>query len=325
MAKVLSLLPAQVPDPNLLVGLDTSDDAGVYRISDDLALIQTLDFFTPVVDDPYMYGQIAAANSLSDVYAMGGKPLTVMNIICFPTEKLDLSVLAEILKGGADKIREAGAVLLGGHSVEDNEPKYGLSVTGTVHPDKVLTNAGAKPGDLLVLTKPLGIGIITTAIKGGLASPEQIDQVVEVMAALNKEAAEAMQEVGVSSCTDVTGFGLLGHASEMAKASKVSMTIQAAKVPVLKAAYDYAAIGIIPAGTRGNLKYVQNFTEFDPGVSERDRLIMSDAITSGGLLISVPEGKAQQLVEGIQARGVTDAAIVGEVRLYDGTWIKVSR
>ncbi len=310
---MLRLLPPSGPDPNLLVGLDACDDAGVYKINDNIALIQTVDFFPPVVDDPYSYGQIAAANSLSDIYAMGGRPLTAMNIICFPTERLELEVLAEILKGGADKIREAGAVLVGGHSVEDNEPKYGLSVTGIIHPDKVLANAGAKPGDLLVLTKPLGIGIITTAIKGGLASPQEIAEAVSVMAALNKDAAEAMQEVGVSGCTDITGFGLLGHASEMARASNVTMTIFLTRVPVLRPARGYVNMGIVPAGTRTNLKYVQQFVDFAPGLTESDQLILADAITSGGLLISVPEDRVDRLLENLHARGVKDAAVIGEV------------
>lgn len=312
------MLPPGQPDPNLLVGLDTCDDAGVYRINDEMALIQTVDFFTPVVDDPYSYGQIAAANSLSDVYAMGGRPLTAMNIIGFPVKKLDLSVLAEILRGGADKIKEAGAVLLGGHSVDDNEPKYGLSVTGIVHPDKVLTNSGAQPGDVLVLTKPLGIGIITTAIKGGLASREEVDRAVQVMAALNKNAAEAMIEVGVNGCTDVTGFGLLGHAFEMARGSRVSMTIWTEMVPVLNQAREYVNMGIVSAGTRGNLKYIGQFVDFDEKVAELDRLIMADAITSGGLLISVPGQKSQKLMEALKDRGVQEASIVGEVSEGDG-------
>jgi len=309
----LCLLPRSDQDPNLLVGLDTCDDAGVYKLTADMALIQTVDFFTPVVDDPYTYGQIAAANSLSDVYAMGGRPLTAMNIICFPVDKLELSVLAEILKGGADKIREAGAVLVGGHSVEDNEPKYGLSVTGIIHPDKVLTNAGAQPGDALILTKPLGIGIITTAIKGELASQEEIAIAVGVMAALNKDAAEAMQEVGVNSCTDVTGFGLLGHSVEMARGSGVTMTLYSSAVPVLEPARGYADMGIVPVGTRSNLKYFNKFVEFAPDVSELEQLILADAITSGGLLISVPWEKSGLLMEKLKARGVKDASVVGEV------------
>jgi len=309
----LRLLPPAQPDPNLLVGLDACDDAGVYRINDQIALIQTVDFFTPVVNNPYDYGRIAAANSLSDVYAMGGRPLTALNIICFPTARLELSVLAEILKGGADKIKEAGALLVGGHSVDDNEPKYGLAVTGVVHPDRVLTNAGAKPGDVLILTKPLGIGIITTAIKGELATPEEIAEVTEVMAALNKDAAEAMLEVGVNGCTDITGFGLLGHALEMARASGVTMTIFASQVPVLEAARSYVKMGIVPAGTRGNLKYIKPFVDFDPRLDESEQLILADAITSGGLLISVPGEKGPGLVDKLHSSGVTDAVIVGEV------------
>ncbi len=309
----MRLLPPAQPDPNLLVGLDACDDAGVYRINDQIALIQTVDFFTPVVNNPYDYGRIAAANSLSDVYAMGGRPLTALNIICFPTARLELSVLAEILKGGADKIKEAGALLVGGHSVDDNEPKYGLAVTGVVHPDRVLTNAGAKPGDVLILTKPLGIGIITTAIKGELATPEEIAEVTEVMAALNKDAAEAMLEVGVNGCTDITGFGLLGHALEMARASGVTMTIFASQVPVLEAARSYVKMGIVPAGTRGNLKYIKPFVDFDPRLDESEQLILADAITSGGLLISVPGEKGPGLVDKLHSSGVTDAVIVGEV------------
>jgi selenide,water dikinase len=312
-----------VADPNLLVGLDTSDDAGVYQINDDTALIQTLDFFTPVVDDPYSFGMIAAANALSDVYAMGGKPLTAMNIIGFPSDFMDLSILADILRGGADKIREAGAVLVGGHSVQDNEPKYGLSVTGIVHPDRVLTNAGAQAGDVLVLTKPLGVGIITTAIKGELASDEEVAQVTEVMAALNKSAAEVMIEVGVNGCTDITGFGLLGHASEMAKASDVSMTLFSAYVPVLEAAHKYVAMGIVPEGTRGNLKYFNKFVDFNPEVKEETRLILADAITSGGLFISVPAAKSGKLVDGLHAAGVTAAVVIGEVTRAGGGRILV--
>lgn len=307
------MLPPSMPDANLLVGLETSDDAGVYRLTDDIALIQTVDFFTPVVDDPYAFGQIAAANALSDVYAMGGKPLTAMNLIAFPTDTLGLEVLAEILKGGADKIREAGAIIVGGHSIQDAEPKYGLALTGIVHPDRVLTNAGARPGDKLVLTKPIGVGIITTAIKGGAASPEAIEEVTRVMAALNNSAAEVMQEVGVHACTDITGFGLLGHASEMARASGTGMRIYAGAVPVLAPAREYVRFGIIPAGTRGNLRYLKPFAEFAPEITEEVQLLLADAITSGGLLISVPATKADRLVAGLKERQTIAAAVVGEV------------
>lgn len=307
------MLPPGVKDANLMVGLETSDDAGVYKLNEDTALIQTVDYFTPVVDDPYDFGQIAAANALSDVYAMGGKPLTAMNIIGFPTGKLELSVMAEILKGGSDKIHEAGAILVGGHSVQDNEPKYGLSITGIAHPDKILTNANAQVGDKLILTKPLGVGIITTAIKGGLAKSEIIAQVVAVMKTLNKAAAEIMADFAVNSCTDISGFGLLGHAGEMAKASKVGLKIYAHTVPVLPAAWEYVALGLISSGTRKNLKFVSPQTEFPKNMSEETKLILADAITSGGLLMAVPEIQASSLVAALQNKGVGYAAIVGEV------------
>ena len=213
------MLPPAASDPNLLVGLDTSDDAGVYRLNDELALVQTLDFFTPIVDDPYSFGQVAAANALSDIYAMGGKPLTALNIVAFPIATLDKQILADIMRGAGDKLKEAGATLVGGHSIDDKEPKFGLAVTGLVHPQKVRTNAGAKPGDKLILTKPIGVGILTTSLKNNLLSDEEITRVTNVMATLNKTAAETMESYNVHACTDVTGFGLLGHASEMAKGS----------------------------------------------------------------------------------------------------------
>jgi selenide, water dikinase len=297
----------------LLVGLNTSDDAGVYRLREDLALVQTLDFFTPVVDDPYIFGQVAAANALSDVYAMGARPLTAMNIVGFPVGKIDMSVLAEILRGGADKVKEAGAVLIGGHSIHDNEPKYGLSVTGVVHPDKVLTNAGAKPGDVLILTKPIGIGIITTAIKRGVVPQEVIDVAVTAMTTLNNKAAEAIQEVGVSACTDVTGFGLLGHAGEIAKASKVGMEIWSAQVPIIKETWDYVAQNIVPGGTRENLQHLEQFVTFGSEIDTNTQLILADAITSGGLLISVPEEKSTQLQEALQRLGTLESAVIGKV------------
>lgn len=319
------MLPPGTPDANLLVGLDTSDDAGVYRLTDDIALIQTVDFFTPVVDDPYTFGQIAAANALSDVYAMGGKPLTAMNLIAFPTDRLGLDVLAEILKGGADKVREAGAIIVGGHSIQDKEPKYGLSLTGIVHPDRVLTNAGAKPGDKLVLTKPLGVGIITTAIKGGIAAPEAIDEVTRVMAALNNTAAEVMQEIGVHACTDVTGFGLLGHASELTRASGVGIELSAEAVPILAPAWEYVRMGVVPGGTRGNLRYLKPYVEFAPEISEEVQLLLADAITSGGLLISVPAEKADRLVAGLKERQTLAAAVIGQVTAERAGKIYVGR
>lgn len=285
----------------------------MYRLNPDLALIQTVDFFTPVVDDPYAFGQIAAANALSDVYAMGGTPLTAMNIVAFPAGTVDLAVLAEILRGGADKVAEAGAVLIGGHSVRDNEPKYGLSVTGVVHPDRVLTKGGAVPGDRLVLTKPLGVGVITTAIKRGLAGAAEIETVTRVMATLNAAPVPVMQAIGVHACTDVTGFGLLGHLLEMAVAGNVSIRLRAGAVPFLDGAREYAAAGAVPGGTRANLRHVSPHTLFGDDVTDLDRLLLADAQTSGGLLIAVPADRAEALVEGCRRAGTIVAADIGEV------------
>ena len=251
LASVLSQLPKNENNNNLLVGLDTADDAAVYKLNDETALIQTLDFFTPMIDDPYIFGQIAAANSLSDVYAMGGKPIVAMNIVCFPSCH-DMNILAEILKGGFDKVKESGALLVGGHTVDDKEPKYGLSVSGIVHPEKVLSNATARVGDKLILTKPIGVGILNTAMKENLVSKEISDKVIEVMVHLNKYAAKSFDYIKVNSVTDITGFGLLGHALEMAKASNVSIEINSKDVPILDGAIDMANMGIIPAGMYRN-------------------------------------------------------------------------
>lgn len=296
-----------------MVGLDNSDDAGVYRIQEDLALVQTVDFFTPVVDDPFIFGQVAAANALSDIYAMGAVPVTAMNIVGFPVGKLDMSVLAEILKGGYTKLQEAGAVLVGGHSVQDNEPKYGISLTGTVDPRKVLTNSGAKPGDSLVLTKPLGIGIITTAIKRGIVPQSVIDRAVQIMVTLNKGAAEAAVETGVNACTDITGFGLLGHASEMAKGSGVGMSIKAANVPVIPETWEYVRQRIVPGGTMSNYRFLEECVCFQDEVSEESRLVLCDAITSGGLLIAVEREKETKLVSALRTLGTLEAAVIGRV------------
>ena len=298
-------------DPNLLVGRETSDDAGVYRLSDDIALVQTIDFITPVVNDPYDFGRIAAANSLSDVYAMGGRPLTAMNMVCFPVKTMDKAVLREILRGGLDAIHEAGAVLVGGHSVEDPEIKYGLSVTGIVRPDRVITNAGVKPGDALILTKPLGTGVLATAIKAGLLSEKAQRRAVETMATLNRKAAEIMSNHPVNGCTDVTGFGLLGHALEMAKGSKVAITIFAGEVPLLPEVLDSVHMGLVPAGSFSNRNFcssqVTGAERIDPALLD----ILADAQTSGGLLLSLPEPLAASLLGDLKAGGVTDAAIVG--------------
>lgn len=296
----------------MLVGLETADDAGVYKINDTTALVQSLDFFTPIVDDPYMFGQIAAANSLSDIYAMGGKPITVMNIVGFPINTLDKEVLAEILAGASDKVNESGAVLVGGHSIDDQEPKFGLSVTGTIHPDKIRANAGAKPGDKLILTKPIGVGIQTTAIKRDLLSEEQLKLVSNVMAELNKYAAEAMENFTVHACTDITGFGLLGHALEMAEGSNCGIIIENHAVPILPGTKELAEQNVIPGGTRKNHKWIADRIEYAGTVNEIDQLILCDAVTSGGLLISVDAAEADLLLKKLQEGKVT-AAIIGEV------------
>ncbi|MDK8643680.1 selenide, water dikinase SelD [Niallia taxi] len=312
LSEVIRMLPPAEPNPNLLVGLDTSDDAGVYKLTDDLALVQTLDFFTPIVDDPYSFGQIAAANALSDIYAMGGKPLTALNIVAFPISVLDKEILSDIMRGAGDKIKEAGATLVGGHSIDDKEPKFGLAVTGTVHPDKVRANAGAKPGDKLILTKPIGVGILTTSIKRSLLSEEEIDRVTTVMATLNKTAAEVMEPYNVHACTDVTGFGLLGHASEMAKGSQAGITIYKEQVPLLPRVRELAEQGVIPGGTKNNFAHLDGEVSFPAQMDELDQLILCDAVTSGGLLISVSGDEAESLLAQLIEKGV-EAALIGEV------------
>ncbi|OGP49811.1 MAG: selenide, water dikinase SelD [Deltaproteobacteria bacterium RBG_13_43_22] len=300
-------------DPNLLVGRETSDDAGVYKLRDDLALIQTLDFFTPIVNDPYTFGQIAAVNALSDIYAMGGRPLTAMNIVCFPKKTLDKSVLKEILKGGLEKIHEAGALLIGGHSVDDLELKYGLSVTGIVHPDKVMTNAGARPGDRLILTKPIGTGIIATALKGKAASREAEEAMIQTMLESNRIGAEVMQEIGARACTDITGFGLLGHALEMASASQCSMKVIASQVPIIPYALEYSQMGMVPGGTHANRSFCHRSLQVDPAIPGYLLDILSDAQTSGGLLIAVSADRALSLLEQLKQRGLKEASLIGQV------------
>lgn len=312
LMQVLRSLPPTVPNPNLLVGLDTSDDAGVYRLTDELALVQTVDFFTPIVDDPYSFGQIAAANALSDIYAMGGKPLTVLNIVAFPISVLDKSILADILRGAADKVAEAGATLVGGHSIDDQEPKFGLAVTGLVHPDKVRTNAGARPGDMLILTKPIGVGILTTSIKKDQLSPEETTRLTAVMSMLNKTAAEIMAPYEVHACTDVTGFGLLGHASEMAKGSSVGLIIHHDIVPMLPRVRELAEKGFVPGGTKNNFAHLEGSIIYPEEMDQIDRYILCDAVTSGGLLISVAPEQKEQLLQELKDAGV-EAAWIGEV------------
>lgn len=312
LSEVLRNLPPAHPNPDLLVGLDTSDDAGVYRISDELALVQTLDFFTPIVDDPYDFGQIAAANAISDIYAMGGKPLTVLNIVAFPISTLDKRILSEILRGAADKVQEAGATLVGGHSIDDKEPKFGLAVTGLVHPGKVRTNAGAKPGDRLILTKPIGVGILTTSIKKDQLTPEETKQLTKVMSTLNKTAAEIMEPYTVHACTDVTGFGLIGHALELSKGSGAGVKIHHKDVPLLPRVRELAENGFVPGGTKNNFIHVQNDVTFPDEMDQTGRWILCDAVTSGGLLISVAGDEADSLLQELQQAGV-EASLIGEV------------
>lgn len=299
--------------PNLLVGCQTFDDAGVYKLTDDLALVQTLDFFTPIVDDPYHFGRIAAANALSDIYAMGGRPLTAMNIVCFPIKELPKDVLKEILKGGMEKIQEAGAVLVGGHSVDDKELKYGLSVTGLIHPDRIVTNQGARTGDKLILTKPIGTGVIATAIKGKMADRASIDRVIEVMSALNDKAAEIMVKYGAHACTDITGFGLGGHLLEMARASQCEIAIYADSLPFLPGAREYALTGLIPAGSYAIKHFCEHSVGVDPKVESVVVDLVFDAQTSGGLVFSLEASKAGACLKELREAGITDAAIIGEV------------
>ena len=293
--------------------MENLDDAGVYRLSDNVALIQTVDFFTPIVDDAYMFGQIAVANALSDVYAMGGRPLTAMNILCFPMKTLGKSVLEDILRGGIDKIHEAEVVLIGGHSVDDDELKYGLSVTGIVSPEKLITNNGARVGDRLILTKPLGTGIINTAIKAGLASDDLIDRVSKSMANLNRTASELMQEAGVHACTDITGFGLLGHAAQLAERSQITLELHSESVPYFPEVTGFAQQGLCPGGSFRNKDYYKDRIQFADSTPEHMQDILFDAQTSGGLLICLAPDKAEMLLARLQNAGITEAAIIGEV------------
>lgn len=301
-------------DPNLMAGATTGEDAGVYRLNDETALIQTVDFFTPIVDDPYQFGQVAAANSLSDVYAMGGKPLLAMNLVAFPVKTMDKSVLKAVIRGGLDKIKEAGALLVGGHSIEDEEIKYGLSVTGVAHPNRIVLNSGARVGDHLLLTKPLGTGILSTAIKGGLAGPGTEAMITRVMSTLNREASQLMLTMDPHACTDITGFGLIGHLYEMAVASKVAIRIRAKDVPVLPEVSYFAGIGIIPEGAHKNREFYAphvtgNLEEMDPM-----EMILMDPQTSGGLLIAASPGSVNSIAERLAKRNYPlDFGIIGEV------------
>jgi selenide,water dikinase len=314
-----------VTDPNVLVGSATADDAAVYRLSDELALVLTTDFFTPIVDDPYDFGRVAAANALSDVYAMGGRPVAALNLVGFPDATLEASVLGDILRGGADKAREAGIDIVGGHTIKTDEPIYGLAVTGVVHPGRVVTNAGARPGDALVLTKPLGLGIVTTAAKQDVDTRGAIAGAIELMATLNRAACEAMLEVGVHAATDVTGFGLLGHLRNVTKASGCAATIGLDRVPVLEAARAYVREGIAPGGTHANRRYLADSVAYGEGVGEAEQLLLCDAQTSGGLLVSVAPERVERLVEALRRAGTPCAAVVGRVEEGEAGTARVAR
>jgi len=306
---------AVVRHDDLIVGIGGSDDAGVYRISDEVALVQTIDFFTPIVDEAYDWGRIAASNALSDVYAMGGAPLTALQLVGWPRDRLPFDLLADVLDGGAAILEEAHCTLVGGHSIDDNEPKYGLAVTGVVHPDDIITNEGARPGDALVLTKPIGTGLVATAIKRGVANREIRDAAVETMVRLNAAAARAMRRVGVSAATDVTGFGLLGHLGEMLRASGVSAEIEAAVVPLLPGARQFAIDNIVPGGTVRNLEAAARFTRFGDA-DEPIRLLLADAQTSGGLLLAVNGPLAKALLQALEEEGET-GTVIGRVVARD--------
>jgi selenide,water dikinase len=307
----LSRLPKQ-QHPDLLVGIETGDDAAVFRLTKSLALVQTVDFFPPIVDDPYDFGAIAVANALSDIYAMGGTPITALNILCYPVD-MDREPLAEILRGGYEKAAEAGVLIVGGHTIDDAEPKYGLSVTGVVKPGKQVTNAGAKPGDVLVLTKPLGTGAITTAAKNDKADPAVLRLAVQMMATLNHAASDAMVAVGVNACTDVTGFGLLGHLYGMVKGSGVGARVSLSAVPALPGARELIAAGIVPGGTERNFASIGKRVRWGRGLDKAAKLFLCDAQTSGGLLIAVPPARANALRRKLRASGVQTVATIGEI------------
>lgn len=300
-------------DERVLIGIGTGDDAGVYQVSEELALIQTVDFFTPIVDDPFAFGRIAAANALSDVYAMGGRPKTAMNIVAFPVQKLPMEVLRQTLAGGMETLKRAGVALIGGHSIEDDEFKYGLSVTGFIHPQRILANRGLRPGDRLILTKPLGTGIINTAIKGGLAAEQTVAEVTEQMAALNDTAAGIMTGCAVSACTDISGFGLLGHLAEMIDGTGTAVRIDSARVPLLAEALEFARIGLVPAGAYRNKAFRGQLVDLQPGVDPILLDVFFDPQTSGGLLFGCPAETLEGTLDQLRSAGIKRAAAIGEV------------
>ncbi len=307
----------------MLVGTETGDDAGVYRLRPDLAIVNTVDFFTPIVDDPYIFGQISAANSLSDVYAMGGDPITCMNIVCFPKGKMDIEILGEILKGGAEKVKESGAVVIGGHSIIDEEIKFGMAVTGVIHPDKIFRNVGVQEGDVLILTKALGTGIISTALKKGKASDESVNEAVKSMTTLNAAASMVARKHPVHACSDVTGFGILGHALGMASGSGVTLVIESAKMPLLRGAPRLAEKGYITGGCKRNREYLSDKMTIDKSIREGLVEIALDPQTSGGLLLAVAKRHAAKLVEDLNAAGVTHATEVGYATSLQKAWVRL--
>jgi len=310
-------------DSDMLVGTETGDDAGVYRLRPDLAIVNTVDFFTPIVDDPYIFGQISAANSLSDVYAMGGDPVTCMNIVCFPKGKMDIEILGEILKGGAEKVKESGAVVIGGHSIIDEEIKFGMAVTGVIHPDKIFRNVGVQEGDVLILTKALGTGIVATALKKGKASDESVNEAVKSMTTLNAAASMVARKHSVHACSDVTGFGILGHALGMASGSGVTLVIESAKMPLLRGAPRLAEKGYITGGCKRNREYLSDKMTIDKSIREGLVEIALDPQTSGGLLLAVAKRHAAKLVEDLHAAGVTHATEVGYATSLQKAWVRL--
>jgi selenide,water dikinase len=320
--QVLHSLP-KFKNPDMLVGTETGDDAGVYRLRPDLAIVNTVDFFTPIVDDPYVFGQISAANSLSDVYAMGGEPKTCMNIVCFPKGKMDIEILGEILKGGADKVMESGAVVIGGHSIIDEEIKFGMAVTGVIHPDKIFRNVGVQEGDVLILTKPLGTGIITTALKKGKASEESVNEAVKSMTTLNAAASLVARKHPVHACSDVTGFGILGHALGMASGSGVTLVIESAKLPLLRRAPRLAEKGYITGGCKRNQEYLNDKMVIDKSIREGLIQVALDPQTSGGLLLAVAKRHAAKLVDDLHAGGVPHATEVGYATSLQKSWVRL--
>lgn len=307
--------------PDLIVGTETSDDAAVFRLRPDLAIVNTVDFFTPIVDDPYIFGQISGANSLSDVYAMGGEPRIALNIVCFPSGKLDMGILGDVMRGGADKVREDGVLIVGGHSIIDEEIKYGMAVTGVIHPDRVIRNVGVQDGDALILTKPLGTGIITTAIKKGKAPKESVQAAISAMTTLNKTASQIMRNYPVHACSDITGFGLLGHAQEMASGSSVTLILESAKLPILHRARSLAEKGYITGGCKRNRDYLKGKIIVDPSIRQGLIEVAFDPQTSGGLLIALAQKHASKLLEELQANGVDAATNIGYATSQKKAWV----